>query len=643
MQDCSCATTLDKEALNAQEKIMAGKATTKTKFNDIDGYLLNAVDDATDFRDFTYQPALLQLKNVYGPPKNIEPLDQGQEGACTGFGLAAVINLLLTLRGEKTREVSSRMLYEMAKKYDEWEGEDYAGSSCRGAIRGWNSMGVCSNDLAPYEVNQQDWAMDIGQAKDARITTLGAYYRVGRRLSDFHAAINEAGALYVSAQVHDGWQGSEIKNGTIPFNSGSIGGHAFAIVGYNSKGFWVQNSWGPTWGNNGIALWTYEDWLENIRDAWVVRLALSTPHIWHLTPSVSSQQGTEEGLFKRSPKRAEIVGHFVHLDDGDFDDEGRYWADLATIKQTADLVAKSEKYDHLLLYAHGGLNSTKASARRIVAMKQVFKKNRIYPFHFMYDTGLLEEVKDIIIGKKKEVESRAGGLTDWTDKLIEQATRLPGRAIWREMKKGANKPFEPDRAGTQTISAFLDALAKPGALPKKLHMVGHSTGAILLASLLDTLGQLNKPPRVQTCQLLAPACTHGVFNEVYRQLLKERDSGKFGIGRMRIYNLEDRLELDDTVTPLYRKSLLYLVSNAFEEKLQERILGMQSFRRYLGSVPHSPVFNIQTSDGSSTGSPKTASETHGGFDNDVDTMNSVLRLVLGGDPGREFTKDDLKY
>jgi hypothetical protein len=619
-----------------------------TQFKDIDGYLLNAVDDATDFRDLAYQPALLQLKEVYQPPKNITPLDQGQEGACTGFGLAAVINQQLILREEKGRKVSPRMLYEMAKKYDEWEGEDYAGSSCRGAIRGWNSMGACSDKLAPYEADQQDWELGIKQAKDARATTLGAYYRVKKRLSDFHAAINEAGALYVSARVHDGWQSSAIRNNTseentIPFNSGSIGGHAFAVVGYNSKGFWVQNSWGPGWGKNGIALWTYEDWLENIRDAWVVRLAISTPQIWHLTPVISSQQGTEEGLFKRSPKRAEIVGHFVHLDDGDFDNKGRYWTDLSTIRQTAELVATSEKYDHLLLYAHGGLNNIKASARRIVAMKEVFKKNRIYPFHFMYDTGLLEEIKDIIKGKKGEVEARAGGLTDWTDKLIEKATRLPGRAIWREMKRGAIKPFEPDRAGTQTISAFLEALAQPGAHPKKLHMVGHSTGAILLAALLDALGRLNNPPRVQTCQLLAPACTHDTFNEVYKPLLQVRDTSSYGIGRMTLYNLEDRLELDDTVTPLYRKSLLYLVSNAFEEELQENILGMQHFEQYLRNLPGSRIFRIHNSNGPVAGSPKTASKTHGGFDNDVDTMNSVLKSVLGADPVREFTKDDLKY
>ncbi len=48
------------------------------------------------------------------------------------------------------------------------------------------------------------------------------------------------------------------------------------------------------------------------------------------------------------------------------------------IKQnTANLLAESEKYDHILFYAHGGLNSPKDSARRILAMKETFKKNMI--------------------------------------------------------------------------------------------------------------------------------------------------------------------------------------------------------------------------------------------------------------------------
>lgn len=611
-------------------------------FERLDDFLLNNIEDAPDFRDFRYQPALVRLAGKIPPPKDQTVLNQGQEGACTGFGLATVINLLLSRSGSD-RKVSARMLYEMAKKFDEWEGEDYSGSSCRGAILGWHGMGVCSDKLAPYRVPDPSWALKVKQAKDGRKTTLGAYYRVGKRLSDYHAALNEVGALYASARVHEGWEKSAVRQGKIPYKSAPMGGHAFAIIGYNESGFWVQNSWGKSWGKNGVALWSYEDWLDNVRDAWVVRLALSTPQIWHLTPTTSDRRGTEEGLFQRSPKRAEIVGHFVHIDDGDFDAKGKYWADLTTVRQTAELVAKSDSYDHLLLYAHGGLNRIKSSASRIVAMKEVFKDNRIYPFHFMYDTGLLEEIKDVVLGKKQEVEQRAGGFTDFTDKLVEKATRQAGRAIWREMKRGARKPFEPGRAGSETINAFLEAFAAPGAKPKKLHIVGHSTGAILLAALLQALGRLPNAPRIHSCLLLAPACTHEVFKTVYRPLLRQRDAGKFGIDRMAIYGLEGDLELDDTVTPLYRKSLLYLVSNAFEEEPGERILGMQIFNRFLRKLPGAPVFRIEASDGKITGSSKNASKTHGGFDNDVPTMNDILRSVLRAAPTREFTKSDLKY
>jgi len=629
-------------ANKAAKKTPTRKNNTNNSFKRIHGHPLNAVEDVPDFRDFNYQPALLKLKTSIDPPTERHVLDQGREGACTGFGLTAVVNLLLARRDDK-RRVSPRMMYEMAKRYDEWQGEDYAGSSCRGAVRGWHSMGVCSEELAPYSSSDKDWSLNIKQAKDARATTPGAYYRVNKRLSDYHAAINEAGALYVSANVHKGWQRGFVKNGDIPFKTDSLGGHAFAIVGYNQKGFWVQNSWGENWGLNGVALWTYEDWLENVRDAWVVRLAISTPHIWHLTPTASDKQGQAEGLFKRSPKRAEIVGHFAHIDDGKFDDKGKYWTDLATVRDTASFVAQSEDYDHLLLYAHGGLNNIKASARRVAAMKETFKSNRIYPFHFMYDTGLLEEIKDVVLGKKADVEARAGGFTDFTDRLIEKATRPAGRAIWNEMKRGARRPFKPEGAGSQTIAAFLDAMAQPGASPKKLHIVGHSTGAVLLASLLEALGTLEDPPRVQTCVLLAPACDHETFNQVYRALLRERNSRKFGIGRMTIFNLDKERELDDTVTPLYRKSLLYLVSNAFEENTGEHLLGMQKFRRNLGSLPRRPIFQIHTSNGTGNDDAKTASKKHGGFDNDVLTMNNVIRAILRKKPELEFTRKILKY
>jgi pimeloyl-ACP methyl ester carboxylesterase len=602
------------------------------------GYPLTATADLPDTRDWTYQPALVQLKTSISKPRGPIILDQGAEGACTGFGLGAVINLLNQRRNSRTR-VSVRMLYEMARKHDEWPGEDYPGSSCRGAIKGFANMGVCRESFWPYNPDKPG-ELSVKAAKDARNNTIGAYYRLLHRVSDFHAALNEAGVIYCSANVHSGWQSSAIKNGVIPFRKTTEGGHAFAIVGYTKEGFWVQNSWGPKWGSRGLALWKYEDWQENLVDAWVLRLALPTPQIAHLREPDGGAAGAAVGA-GGSPKRAEIAGHFVHMDDGKFHDAGRYWSRLSDVKATAsNLATNKSKYDHLLIYAHGGLNSPKDSAKRIAGFRDVFKDNRVYPFHCMYDTGVLEELKDVIRTRGERVGVRAGGVTDWWDRLLERLTRTAGRALWREMKFGARSGFEPGGAGAETLKAFAAALSKGNQLNLKIHLVGHSTGAILIAHLLQALA-ISKPKlRVDSVTLYAPAATVDLFRSHYLPLLKAPKS-QFGIDRMTIYNLNEKLELDDTVGP-YRKSLLYLVSRSFEEETPQGILGMQKYSKKLESEAI-PNLSFIYSHANPTVEGRTLSRTHGGFDNDPASMNAMLKSVLGKAPKRPFKEQDLDY
>ncbi|MFT5334145.1 MAG: hypothetical protein ACI9GB_002052 [Halioglobus sp.] len=54
--------------------------------------------------------------------KDLDILNQRNEGACAGFALAAAINRL-NRRSRNPLRVSERMLYEMAKRHDEWAGE----------------------------------------------------------------------------------------------------------------------------------------------------------------------------------------------------------------------------------------------------------------------------------------------------------------------------------------------------------------------------------------------------------------------------------------------------------------------------------------------------------------------------------------
>lgn len=591
---------------------------------------LNATADVPDFRDYIYEPALIQLEETIAPPDDLIILDQHSEGACTGFSLAACINHLYQLANQKTR-VSARMLYEMAKRCDEWPGENYDGSSLRGAISGWKNMGVCEEkewEFKPGKVGK----LTIPRAKNARSQTVGAYYRISPEIAHFHAALNEVGIIAASANVHKGWDNP--KNGIIKYQKKTDGGHAFAIVGYNDKGFWIQNSWGNTWGKKGLALWSYEDWNANIMDAWVFRLALPVPQLFGLKPAVTIKIPEAAKADKKAPERITIAGHFVHIDDGRYKDQGRYWSTGDDIDNTAQLVAEEGKYKHLLIYAHGGLNSPDDSANRIAAMKDVFKANSVYPFHIMYDTGLMEELKDLIWRKDLKAEKRVGGFSDWSDRFMEGLLRRPGTLLWDEMKRDANDAFMSNGAGTDALNRFLSQFKRFGT-NIKLHIAGHSTGAIVLAHMLEAIKR--KDVTFATCSLMAPACSLDLYHSTYLPVLQKKHS--VSITDMTIYNLRDNLELDDNVAAVYRKSLLYLVSNAFERAEKKPILGMETFKNKITFSGKQP--SILYSNG--TNSTGTRSTSHGGFDNDTDTMNHILKRVLKSKPVREFTKQDLKF
>ena len=509
-------------------------------------------------------------------------------------------------------------------------------------------MGVCSDTDWPYS-SAKPGSLTIDRAWHARTNTLGAYYRLRAEINDYHTALNEVGALYVSASVHEGWfkpkKQSDGSLAVIQPHHEIEGGHAFAIVGYNGDGFIVQNSWGTGWGSDGLAVWLYEDWIENVSDGWVFRMAVPTPQIFGLASS-SSIDGAEAG--KRTPKRLEIAGHFAHFDDGCLKPRGDYWSTKEDIQQTATLIKDSVgdgKFKHLLIFCHGGLNAPKASARRISALKDGFKRNGIYPFHIMYDTGLGEEVKDAVTRAFHRSEGLVDRLkekiSEFPDKLIEDAVRLPVTPLWDEMKRDAHLPFEVKSEteygdGVFVIKTFAEALADTGL---KIHLAGHSTGAVVIGHMLDAMDIIEIPDLIASCSLLAPACTTDFYRQHYQHRLgKQSTTGsKVRLPKLDVYNLNEEIERDDNVVYAYRKSLLYLVSRALERDSTKPILGMQ---RYASRLKAHPSLKIIYSDGKSGNI--TRSTAHGGFDNDARTMNSLLKRILGAAPPDPYQDSEMK-
>jgi hypothetical protein len=599
-----------------------------------------------DIRDRIYTPHLRALHPAIFPRIAFSVRDQGQDSSCTGFSLAHVIDFLRfrEIGPDSPERVSARMLYEMAKRNDEWTGSAYEGSSIRGAIKGFFRNGVCTDVKAPDNPGVKKWSLTYEMAKEARETRLGSYFRLKPDISDYHAALNDVGVIYVSAQVHSNWDAPD--NGYIKPGGKPMGGHAFAIVGYDEKGFWVLNSWGPTWGQDGIARWHYVDWAASVMDAWVLQLGVRAPDAFGAVPRVSPSSAS--GLFGiGDPSRGDIIGHFINIDDGRLVTDGKYGSPTAdetqeTVKRLASPLANDSKgYEHLIIYAHGGLNSLTDEAKRIATWQRndIFGRNKLYSFHLMWGSGFIDEV----FGQLSESPAAgraAGRFSDW---LFEAGLgKEAGSYAWRNMKRDAAVAFGGDvnsDGGFRGLLPLLGGLDKAARRPK-LHLVGHSAGAIVIGNLLSALKRfkLNKI-ELGSIHLMAPACTVDFFKQHYDPYLKDKGALKL-LDKIYLYNLTDKLELEDTVSanlfllPSYSHSLLYLVSRAYEEQPGTSLAGMQLFVK---GMPTAAKLAIAYSEPSKM----TASRTHGGFDNDALTLTTIMSRILGQKVPVPPTDDEL--
>lgn len=609
--------------------------------------MLDALPDTVDFRDRLYQPTLIEVP-VRIPLAEyrrwkVPVLDQGREGACTGFGLATVAHYLLRRRRmtpDRTR-VSPHMIYRMAKRYDEWPGEEYQGSSARGAMKAWHKHGICAAALWPAGTPESDDTLTARRAADAARRPLGAYFRVNHKdLVALHTALAEVGILYVTATIHTGWLAPG-KEGVIPARGDPIGGHAFAAVAYDERGFWIQNSWGRHWGLGGLGLISYDDWLEHATDVWVARLGAP---VNRLEPQAVAQSTSPAGGRIQVYGFADLRPHIISIgNDGRLRTTGVYGTserDVHTIlTQDFPALTRTWRRKRLLLYAHGGLVSEQAAIQRVADYRKTLLEAEIYPLAFVwksdYWSTLQNLLEDIIRRRRPEgiLDAARDFLLERLDDTLELIARAgSGKAEWDEMKENAELATAGDQGGARLAALRLAELTRriPGL---ELHLAGHSAGSIFHAPLVSLL---TSPPsdgglglQVASLTLWAPAIAVARFEQTCAPAIR---SGR--IKRFSLFTLTDRAELDDHCAGLYHKSLLYLVSNAFERERGTPILGMekhvrasQSLRRLLRAPNAAWVLSPNTAP---LGSAQAArARHHGDFDDDEATLKATLARILG--------------
>ncbi len=663
-----------------------------------DTFVTNALPDAFDERDLMYRPRLAPLPDAMDrrdtPRKDRYVLTQAGN-SCTGHAVASVINIVSLharkLRAKPSRaliKVSPYMLYWLARRYDEFDGEEDAGSSLRGVFKAWFNHGVCPEKLW----QTLDAAVDLEDQTfmaACRDYPLGAYYRVNPyRLDDMQSAISELNAIAVSAVVHNGWvkparergpDGKYVHVIRKPAQAQVMGGHAFALVGYNRIGFLVQNSWGEDWGKGGFATLPYDDWLDNAYDAWVARPGV--PQTPFDNPRSRTTVATGGAIVTGpGPDMERLSRHIVNLgNEGRLSRGGRFVSSPAQIekiftslnsqhnewmKAPAGELIRAGGKRHILLWAHGGMVSETTALKVADRHLQWWLNNHVYPITFAWQTGPAETLVNHLVDVVKDKLPFGGVRFDFIeqfDRLVEKLARNSFRWAWEEMKENgwaASAPLKPHEraqiswppdparevrmAALPGASLFVTRLAEyvrqVGPQNVAVHVAGHSAGTIFAAGLLERLAE--EGVKVSTLSLMAGALRMDDF--ILRVLPHLGQTVK----RTTLFNLSHERELDDLCPPqglaIYHKSLLIMVSRGLEPaavggRFEVPLVGLQGFYDQPVGGPGTPTFNsliegkaeVVISPQSNPSNGRSGAKGHGDFDDDVPTMTSVLLRVLG--------------
>ncbi len=617
-----------------------------------------AKPDALDPRDRPYSPNVAACPSLTLFPKlGLAVKNQGTSNACTGFGLSLVVEHLLREAGrEKAASISPYMLYSMARRYDEFPGSvQDEGSSLRGALKGWFKHGACSEtlfdnlEMPPAKKKiEEDWWYDAVRRP------LGAYYRIDpKKLTDMHSALHEVGILYASCGCHAGWdEGMDVTPGAprptsfgdvwvIPVRSGTTAlhpGHAFAIVGYNERGFLIQNSWGARWGTHGYAVLSYDDWLTNAMDCWVAQLGVVTTDHTAIANSVSLRTDAATGRVALAAsevlRNREISPFVINMgnngalsNSGDFrttPDDVRAIADVQLAAARKQWGLQNQPVD-VCIYAHGGLVDEDKAARVAAQWVPLLYEHKVLPIFLMWETGffttVMNRLEDAIRGIPRTTGA-GGALERWWNQRIERLLAKPGTMLWGEMKQNADcisryRDGVADDEQAGAVLLYRHFKHKVDNKQVRMHLVGHSAGSIVASFMIDRLVR-EEGLKLESVSFMAPAVKVDTFDRLVRPHI---DSG--AIGRFQQFHLSDRAEEDDSTCGPYRRSLLYLVSESFEGGVRTPILGMQGyFDAYASAALRNAIAHVAPG-------PTSGASTHGGFDDDAQTQANVARFIVG--------------
>ncbi len=184
------------------------------------------------------------------------------------------------------------------------------------------------------------------------------------------------------------------------------------------------------------------------------------------------------------PKFRDLLPYVINTSQGILSRKGDFQTTPETLQALIDhhltpafdTSSGGPKCQHLLFYAHGGLNSEEGALENARAIAPWWRSHGVYPIFFVWESSLFQA----IFQRPRELPRAAVARGDITDKVIEVTTQQAAREVWRRLKANCAAVLGPEgdrrHAGRSVpLLAEAEAMAagatgeRPAARPRSQH------------------------------------------------------------------------------------------------------------------------------------------------------------------------------
>lgn len=208
--------------------------------------------------------------------------NQGEQGSCVAWSCAYAAQTILT--SAATRQDPNAIRFSPSYLYNQIKLEGCQGSYLQRAMEAMERNGGVPLSQYPYtdqDCNRMPSSADVQMGRQnvihgfTRITNGDNINEISIRGIKEHLAKDAPVAIgmMVGQSFMQNMMGQELwEPSGMDASQMGMGGHAMCVIGYDDRkfggAFQIMNSWGPEWGDNGVAWVRYGDFKDYVREAY---------------------------------------------------------------------------------------------------------------------------------------------------------------------------------------------------------------------------------------------------------------------------------------------------------------------------------------------------------------------------------------